>query len=68
MEWFLEDKNFHTGSVFSDSTNYGNLEIMKWSPRPATTGRFAKHCCAMYLLCKMTYGQHASMHFVNNYS
>jgi len=51
--------------LFEYCAEYGKLGNIKWSP--ATPVRFARHWCAMYLLRKLTYDQHASMHFVNNY-
>jgi len=62
----IKNKNKNK-NIFDYCGEYGKLENMKWSPA-ATPVRFAKHCCAMYLLRKLTYDQHASMHFVNNYS
>jgi len=49
----IKNKN-NNRNIFDYCAEYGKLENMKWSP--ATPVRFAKHCCAMYLLRKLTYG------------
>jgi hypothetical protein len=48
----LENKFPYNEWTFAYVVENENLENMKWSP--ATPVSFAKHCCAMYLLRKLT--------------